>query len=155
MSSLYKVKGHFNLDFSTPDFSTMNFSTPWFKISWLKSLGLKSSWLLSLGLKGPVLFSGVDISFNHLNTIPTWRVAYAHHIRMSLPTFRQFRRAWRSYWRHTYNFHDIQNNRKYVLVFSQKINELSACIIYCFTFYFQVSFASTINPQTKSQVKIG
>ena len=31
MSSLYKVRGHFNPRLSTPDFSTMNFITPWFK----------------------------------------------------------------------------------------------------------------------------
>ena len=31
ISSLYKVRGHFNPVLSTPDFSNMNFSTPWFK----------------------------------------------------------------------------------------------------------------------------
>ena len=60
MSSLYKVRGHFNPGLSTPDFST-----PWFKNSWLKNPGLKSSWLKSLGLKGLGLKLGVEMSFNH------------------------------------------------------------------------------------------
>ena len=31
MSSVYKIRRHFNPRLSTTDFSTMNFITPWFK----------------------------------------------------------------------------------------------------------------------------